>query len=381
MFKVPKLPLKIFFVWIICASHCACVDPVEPEFQFIEDFVFIEGFASTAPGASFVTISRFVRELGKNTVNFEEGANVSFLNTTTGDEEPLVEIEGQYLPSAGFAVTEGEEWKLNIVLEDGTHYVSTEESVLPTVPISNLEIEYDPELEFREVRGGQFIPGHRALVSFEDPSDMENHYYWTYRTFENLDFCEKCFEGYFRNGQCVVPESRGGLPPFYLYICETDCWRIRYTEGISVFSDEFSNGKSVSKLAIGNLPLYTYEDMVVEVQQFSINAAAYNYYKVLKDIVDNNAGLNAPPPAPLVGNISNPDDSEDFVFGRFTAASTSIISTFVERSRVAEEALEPRDPIILEDMFDPVPLPLTNFAPCSETRFRTAIPPEAWIGQ
>ncbi|WP_299532367.1 DUF4249 domain-containing protein [Ulvibacterium sp.] len=381
MIKVPQPLLRILFLRIAFIVPIGCVDPVEPEFKFVEDSVFIEGFASTMPGASFVIINRFAQESGRNTVNFEERATVSFINLETGDEETLVEVEGQYLPSASFVVREGEEWKLNIVLSDGTNYTSTGEKVLPTVPILDLEIEYDPELEFREIGGGRFIPGHRALVSFDDPSDRENYYYWTYRTFEDLDFCEKCFEGYFRNGECIMPNGVGGLPPFYLYICETDCWRIRYTEGISVFSDEFSNGLPISKLTVGNLPLYTYEDMVVEVQQFSINAAAYDYYKVLKDIVDNNAGLNAPPPAPLVGNITNPNDSEDFVFGRFTAASTSVVSAFIERSRIAEEALEPRDPIILEDMFDPVPPPITNFAPCSETRFRTALPPDGWIEQ
>ena len=107
---------------------------------------------------------------------------------------------------------------------------------------------------------------------------------------------------------------------------------------------------------------------------------AFDYYKVLKDLVDNNSGFNAPPPAALIGNIYNPNDPDDFVFGRFTAAATSSTDIFIERGNIPENSLETQMPLSIEPTFmSPYPPPATIEAPCNEGRFRTAIQPEAWI--
>ena len=376
-----KRLLKIS-LYAVVGFLSGCTDPIEPEFEFREGLVFVEGFASTAPGASFVTINTSAIEFGVYVVNFLEGATVSFEKVNDGESIILTEIDGTYVAPPDFRVVPGEEWKLKIVLPNGVRYESFPETVLESVPVSNLEVRYDPELEFRELFGGKFVPGHEVLVSFDDPPDRDNYYYWTYRTYENLDFCEKCFEGVFREGECqrLGPGFAGF--PYFDYTCESECWRIRFPESIAVFEDEFANGKNVSNVSIGNLLLYTKEDMVVEVQQFSLTPEAYRYYKVLKDIVDNSSGLNAPPPAALVGNMFNPEDDEDFVFGRFTAAATSTAALFIDRTLIEEQPLETRDPIRLEPTFNsPLPPPPTTSAPCSETRFRTAIRPELWIDQ
>ncbi len=366
-------------VWLSTLLLWSCTDPLTPEFQFEDGLLFIEGFASTQMGASFVTINTSTTEFGRYRVTFVPGAAVTFENEQDGRSVALIEEEERYLPPDDFFAREGERWRLRIALSNGKIYESTAEEVLASIPISAIDITYDPELEFREIAGGAFIPGHQVAVSLEDPQGTDNYYYWSYRTYESLDFCQQCFEGAFRDNECLGWNT---TTPYFLYICEVDCWRIRYPESIAIFSDTFSDGKSISKLPIGNLPLYTYENMVVEVQQFSISTSAYEYYKVLKDIVDNSSGLNAPPPAALVGNIFNPTDGEEFVFGRFTATATSVASAFIEREGIAEEALETRDAIILEDpMVYPVPPGSTIFAPCEEGKFRTAIPPNGWINR
>ena len=119
--------------------------------------------------------------------------------------------------------------------------------------------------------------------------------------------------------------------------------------------------------------------MVLEIEQFSLTPAAYQYYKVLKDIVDNSSGLNAPPPAALIGNLFDPNDSQNFVFGRFTVAATSTASVFIDRSEISEDPIEAVIPSIQETFGSPVPPPVTTTVPCTETKFRTAIRPEKWI--
>ncbi|WP_158594641.1 DUF4249 domain-containing protein [Ulvibacterium marinum] len=372
-----------FFAILVLTIISNCIDPIEPDFELREGLIFVEGFASTEPGVSFVSITESAIEFGVYVVNFVEGASAELENVDNGEIVPLVEIEEAYVPPEDFTVAPGESWKLNILMPDGKQFTSEVEKVLDPIPLSDLKVQYDPELEFREIFGGRFVPGHEIFVSFTDPPGAGNYYYWSYRSYENLDICEKCRESYFRDGECrPLPRGIGGLQPYYDYPCQSDCWRIRFPESIPIFEDEFSNGRTITDFSIGNAILYTKEDMVIEVQQFAISASAHEYYKVLKDLVDNNSGLNAPPPAGLVGNMFNPADSEEFVFGRFTAAATSLASVFVDRTFIGEEALEGREPLITEPTFgSPLPPPATVSAPCSETRFRTAIRPEAWIDQ
>lgn len=354
-----------------------CVDPVEPEFEFQEGLVFIEGFASTTPGTSYVIITKSEIQFGDETTVFQTGASVSFKNSDTGETVDLFEQGTTYVPSADFAVNPGERWELAILLADGKQYRSTPEVVLEEIPILETTTDYDPEFRFNEGTG-RFEPGHTLAVTFDDPAGEENFYYWTFRSFENLDICASCTGTVYRDGTCV--STNGFVPEYYNYICETDCWRIRFPENVNIFSDEFSDGGNTSNLDVATLPLYTKENMVVELQQFSLTPAAYDYYKVLKDIVDNNGGFNAPPPAALVGNLTNVNDSEDFVLGRFTAVASSTVFVFIERLGITEPAIESRRPINLEPTLNsPHPPPATNFIPCAETRFRTAITPRGWM--
>ncbi|HAI38656.1 MAG TPA: DUF4249 domain-containing protein, partial [Maribacter sp.] len=99
----------------------------------------------------------------------------------------------------------------------------------------------------------------------------------------------------------------------------SDCWQIRYNNRVNILADEFING-STFELPVANLLLYNKSKILIELQQYSISASAYKYFSVLKDIVDDSNGLNAPPPAALLGNIINPNDEEEVVLGRFTVA-------------------------------------------------------------
>lgn len=362
---------------LLLFSLLGCVDPVEPEFEFREGLVFVEGFASTTPGTSYVIINKSEIQFGVRAVVFQSGAMVSFKNSDTGETVDLFESGESYVPPDDFEVTSGERWELAITLIDGTQYQSTPEVVLNEIPIVEAVANYDSELRFNEGEGS-FEPGHTIAVTFDDPGGQENFYYWTYRAFENLVVCESCSGSVFRDGACIP--TAGFTPEYYNYLCETDCWRIRFPENVNIFSDEFSDGGTTRNLDVASLPLYTKENISVELQQFSLTPAAYQYYKVLKDIVDNNGGFNAPPPAALVGNMSNVNDSEDFVLGRFTAVASSTVSIFIDRLGIPAEAIAPRVPLSLEPTLNsPHPPPPTNFVPCTETRFRTAIAPEGWM--
>jgi hypothetical protein len=366
-----------FLLLFITILFFGCIDPVEPEFEFKEGLVFIEGIATTDEGSSFVIINKSVNEFGINKTAFESGAVVSFVNAVTGQTVLLQEVEEAYVPANDFRVNAGEKWELEVTLLDGKQYRSQTETVLNPVEIEDIKATYNTELRFSEGTGS-FEPGHEIAISFTDPESEENYYYWTFKSFEKLRICNTCFDGILRENNCVATDVT--TPEYFNYFCDTECWKIRFPESISLFDDKFSNGTKTSNLKVADIPLYTKESIVVEIQQFSLTPSAYNYYKVLKDIVDNNSGFNAPPPAALIGNLFNPNDSDDFVFGRFTTAATSTSQIFIERGSIEEDEIENQRQIVVEPTFmSPYPPPATIEAPCEEGRFRTAIQPEAWM--
>lgn len=364
---------------------------MRPEFDFKSGLVSVEGFVSTTPGGSFVKIND-MGEFNVGTNSYENvfmgGAEVSFINTDTGNEINLTEdVEAEiYIPPTDFAATVGNTWELNISLADGRLYKSFPETIMASVPISTINAIYDSELIYN-VELDDFAPGHSIEVDFDDPPERENYYYWNYRAFEIKDICLIChiFRIY-RNGTCVLirpelPPEVELVHPYQTYYCENDCWRIRYNQNIKIFSDKFSNGSRVDQLPIADVPLYTKRDILVEVQQFSLSAATYEYYETLKDIVNDNGGFNSPPSAALIGNMFNPNDTDEFVLGRFTAASAETARIFLERDHLEENQIE-IELLAPEGTWIPPEIPPEEYifyAPCpEESRYNTSIRPEGW---
>lgn len=368
-----------------------CIDPVPPEFEFKEGLLVIDAIATTTIGGSYVVLSESALKINSKT--FVQGASVSFRNANTGEVVNLVEEEETYLPPLNFVVAVGDSWELHITLEDGRTYQSLPETVLEPVAIKEVSASYDPELVFR-ADSGDFVPGHKISVSVDNQSSGENYFYWRYRSFEKLNWCKRCTNGrILRNGVCEEPTLEEFLKrkDYYDYTCTSDCWKIRYSENISVFEDEFTDAPTIYDLPIADVLLYTKENIMVEVQQFSLTAASYEYYKILKDLIDNNGGFNAPPPAALIGNVFNSSDNEEFVLGRFTAAAATTKTIFIPRVDIVEARIEPTPIRLLEgcpEVCPPIacapgytgpPCPVVLGTTCEETRYSTAFIPEGWI--
>lgn len=369
--------LNITLLVLSTFLYQSCINPIAPEYNFVDDQLVIEGFASSAPGTSFVNVNQTNSEFGIYRNIFQEGAIVTFNNLDTGESIILQEKTDTYVPPEDFAVVVGSSWVLNITLVDGRKYKSLPETVIEPIAISEIQTNYEKELIFRE-DSGKFVPGHSLLVSFEDPPNKKNYYFWRFRSFEKQIFCEICSGANFRDGVCKPDTSGSFRPPYFSYYCEKNCWRIRFNENIEIFEDEFSDGTAINLLPVGNVLLYSNENILVEVQQLSLSFDAYRYYKRLKDVVDNNGNFDAPPPSAVVGNIFNPNDDDEIILGRFTAASTSNASIFIERDEIMDDRIEIVPDPILET--DPPFSPNITTAPCNESRTRTAIRPEGWIG-
>ncbi|ASV29302.1 DUF4249 domain-containing protein [Maribacter cobaltidurans] len=355
-------------------SLLGCTNPLSPEYQFVEGIIYIDGFVGTTEGSSYVNITESDVALYYRNI-FVSGANVSFVNEVTGEKIALFEEDFKYVPEdINFKGAVGEKWYLEATLPNGKTYVSDVETINPSVPIKDLSFKYEDRLEFIEDYDA-YVPGHKVLISFDDPENQDNFYYWRYKTYDRPSFCKICYRGRFRNENCIPDEN----VEYYTYLCETDdCWQIDYGSKIYIFSDKLSNGTSTSSLPVADILLTRKTKVLVEIEQFSLTLKAYEYYRAIKDLVDNNGGFNAPLPAALIGNIRNPGDPDEYVLGRFTAASAFTKSIMIDRTTVEESAIE--NPIMPRPEPPPSsPGPSYLYAPCIESRYKTPIEPEGWM--
>jgi len=380
------MPAKPFFfrkivLFTISLTLLTCTNPVSPEYQFMEGLIYIEGFIGTTEGSSYVKITESdVATYYRNI--FVSGANVAFVNADSGEKVILSEGNSEYNPSSNFKGNVGEKWYLEVSLPNGNQYLSEIETINPSVAIKELSVQYDKQLEFIEDYN-KYVPGHEIAITFDDPADQTNYYYWRFKTYDKPQFCKICEKGLYRNNDCIlytIAEQRL-YPLYYTYWCDSDCWQIDYGSKIQIFSDEFSNGTTTSSLPIANVLLTRKTKILVEVEQFSLTPEAYNYYRTIKDLINNNGGFNSPLPAALIGNIYNPEDSNEYVLGRFTASSATTKSIMVDRTTVEESPIDNQIRILMENDFN-IPillLPPINTAPCEEGKYRTSILPEGWI--
>ncbi|MDG2397111.1 MAG: DUF4249 family protein [Flavobacteriaceae bacterium] len=378
--KFKFLPYLILFFYFN-----SCIDPVSPEFEFIEDLVFIEGFASTKEKGSYVSVRKSKLEYGVYETETIKGCSVKFINSNTNLSISLFESGDFYYPPLGFKVSPGETWEVEVKLIDGTIYRSIPETSPNSVPIKSINAKFKTELEVvkDDKNNNKIIPGHGVLLSFDDPEEIENFYLFRYKLFEKELTCKVCYGTVLRNGKCIEPE---GVPfyfrfEYFTYGCDSECWKITYNDEITIFSDKFTNGLNINSYEIGTIPLYSYQNLLVEVQQLSITPSAFKYFKTLKDITDNTTSLNSPLPAALIGNVFNSANSDEFVLGRFTVAGESNVEVFIDRLEYSKQVVSGAGYVRLypEVYGMPLPGPLTYFAPCIETRNSTAIKPEAWL--
>lgn len=347
-----------------------CIDPVTPEFDYEENIIFINAFALTEEGLSSVDIQRSGFFFGIYGTEFVTDASVKFINVDTQEEVILSEIENLYVPPEDFKVAVGETWQLEISLADGRQYESTPERVQAGVPVDNIEAVYSDEIVFLPSQNS-FVPGHRVDIDFTDPAGESNFYYWQYRTFETLEICQSCERGRFRNGECV--RDNGFLARNYDYLCEVDCWKVRYSSNFQILEDRLIDGRAITNRTIAYVPFFQRQDILIEIQQLALTKSSFEYFNVLNDVVNESSGLNAPPPAALFGNLTNVNDPSTAVLGQFTATSSSTISLFIDRSDITVSPIDPTPNFTLED-------PVTGiiFVPCEEGRERTAMQPKGW---
>ncbi len=351
-----------------------CVDQIEPEFERRDNLIFVDAYLTTEPGFSLVQLSRS-GTFGSSLRNLpERGAMVQFIETTRGNVVSLEEFDaGTYFPPPNFGGREGEVWMLEIQLADGKIIQSSEEIMTKVVPIEEIKAELKEELRFEEAFD-RFVPGHTLAIDWTDPGGENNFYMWRYKSYEPIVICQVCEpDELWRNGSCIqVPRTFSRVPR--TYTCETDCWQIRYHDRFKIVSDALFDGKPLSNFSVADILFHRDAPILIDLVMLNLNSSSYEFLKIIQDLQEESRGLNAPPPAPLFGNLSDPIHPDEPILGQFIVAASSRKSIYLERDNVKSRQLE--DPIAINpEICNPS---CVTHLPCEESLFRTALKPDNW---
>lgn len=324
--------------WALFLFCCtACVDPVEPEFRFREGLLIVDGRLSNLPGASYLSLTEATREGEVYRLSPLETQLVQTLDGQGNTVEWVFrEAQQRYLPPPGFVPTIGETYALRFVSPNGRVFESDPEPLLPPVELTDFRLDFRQESYFSS-NLNRFVPAFELFTTFNEPADTEDHYRFSYLSWEMLDRCLTCnFQRVNRiTMRCEDSFGTSGIPQ-YDYPCQGNCWEVtRYGDG-SLLTDELVNGNTLVDFTVGAIDYDWFGPLLVVAQLERISPNAHEYYEVLLQQVLASGGLSATLPASLEGNVfATEPDANTTVVGYFAVSGMAEERIYFNRDTVS----------------------------------------------
>lgn len=295
---------NLFLLFILVLSLSTCVDEVQLPSRSVESRLVVEGLITNEKPPYTVKLS-FTGVYNSLIYGQDEipvnGAEVSITEvggrTVTLDQDPLTPLY-YWMRDSSFVGNTGKSYQLRVKLIDGTSYVSEPDVLNSVSEIDRIYAEYRSRPE-----GDFFNPDHYdILLDTKDPSTTGNYYRWS--------------------GYGYVPRISTG-EPIGMGICCYWCWVPTYGATTDVLSDVLINGNSISRRAVLSSPIYYVGRHYIEIRQYSLTKAAYQFWVNFEEQRKRNGSLFDPLPASIEGNIHREDDPNKLALGYFGSSAVS----------------------------------------------------------
>lgn len=341
---------------MLSISLTSCLESYDVDIYTSKGYLLIDGTVTNLVEEQYISIARTDPDVKYTSSEFTSVINpprkssiplikaVVKLVVNGSQSITLTEAEpGTYVLPNSFRGKVGDVYKLSIFTIDGRKYESSEEKMLPVPPIKNVTETFNSKGIKKLSIYGENTPTNDLYVDFDDPKGEKNFYRWRSYNYESIQFCASCLRGryYLQEtdkglvGRCVQDEQ---IKPnqIYDYVCQDVCWDIFPSTDIIIFSDVYTNGQSQTAKLVAQVPLYQKNPCLVNIQQLSISANAYRYYKLVQDQSVNTGTLADTPPAPIRSNVYNVNDETELVLGYFTVSAVYQEPTMVYRKNAVE---------------------------------------------
>ncbi len=334
--------LLLLLTWLVLG----CVSAYDPELSFNADLVVVNGMITDLADAQTISLTRSRSQRDSaDVVTPIRRAQVDIQVNETTTVRLTESQPGVYAFPADFRGKVGSRYQLRFTTEEGDSYASTVETMTAVPAIQRTYDQFT--LTGPIVRAdGTPVPANDVYIDFQDPAGTRNFYLWRWRLYETQLWCATCKQGRYLIRDIgpvgagpldvvgCVPDQSLGYSNLYDYACRGQCWDIFYSSVIDTFSDVYTNGQSQVGHKVASIPIYQLDPALIVIEQLSISADAYRYYKLFADQVQNTGTLADSPPAPIAGNVKNITNPQENVVGYFTAASVAISRYKIKRQNV-----------------------------------------------
>lgn len=380
---------KVLLLIFPALALTSCVEVYDIRYTLNADVITVDGIVTNQRG---LTVNlRTSRSSGLS--YYSEPLRECIVEVLVGNGSVVLlkeSSDGVYSAPENFEGQIGQTYKLRFKTPSGTTYESNEERLSESPPIAKIYHKFNQNGILERTGNRVLASSLDVYVDFNDPANQKNYYLWRWTDFEDQQICATCEGGKLdiQTRECV-PERNSKV--IFDYLCETKCWEIYQSNEVNVFSDVYSNGRTVTARRAARIPFYyigpgfPITGALVEVQQYSITPNAYDYYKLLGDQAQNTGNLTDTPPAAIIGNIRNINDAKEKVVGYFGAAGVTKTRLFIDKKPYFSTAYKQltlgRDPN-REPGTQPMPpdyIFRPPFALCRASASRTPIQPEGWM--
>lgn len=296
---------RILCVFLLLGGLLSCVEEVQLPPRSVASRLVVEGLITNeAPPYSVkLTFTGAYNSLlyGQNEIPVE-GAAVSITEvggrTVQLQQDPITPFF-YWQRDPAFVGTVGKSYQLTVELADGTRYVSEPEPLLDVPAIDRIYAEYRP----RTADDFADPDYYEVLLDTKDPAEPGNYYRWS-------------AYGY-------VPRFSTGEPRGFAGVCCQYCYYPIYGSGSDVQSDALVNGKAITRRPVHASPIYYPGQHFIEVRQYSLTRAAYQFWTRFEEQRKRTGSLFDPLPASIEGNVHSADDPNRLALGYFGASAVS----------------------------------------------------------
>lgn len=268
----------------------SCVDVINLDLPEKDKRLVIEGLVTNQDTSYTVKLTRTAKYsfTYNDAVEKEDGALV-MITDDVGNIDTLSETDMAIYQTnpAHFKGMVGRTYKLDIYTKAGKHYTSTPEKMVSVPKIDS--IYYERDLTDRPYSNSSYK--NTIYINWQDQPDVPNYYlhHWSY----------------FWNGKWH-DESQ---------------WN-------KVFNDNLIDGQYLKKY-IANVEWDGY-GFYVRITRYSLTKQAYEFWNLLKQQVNPEDDGVVTTSAPLIGNVFNAENPDDFALGYFQVSAVSVAQVYVE---------------------------------------------------
>ncbi len=357
----------------------ACIEDFRVTFPIKESILIVEGTLTDQPIEQFVSLKTTQTRL--DSAKFFPVLDAS-VEIRIDDKDGILLVDkfkkGEYYLPINFKPKPKTNYKLRITTKEGKKYESSNEMLAISPKIENAKIIYQND---GILKGNVFEPAHYIYIDTQDEKGINNNYVWTWKVWERQPYCISCnlggpygFNTRTRKWECFVGLSEKGFD----YQCDTPCWDIFYSPELNVLGDKYIDGNPIKDRLIAKVPYIQYDGALVEITQQCVSEAGYRYLRLLIEQGQNTGTLADTPPAALVGNIRNIDNSNEPVAGVFIVSGTEKKLVWLDRKDVPAGSKIPVGILGREPNTSAAGNPNLPVITCINSNSRTKAKPIGW---